>query len=72
MAVSIVTDPFLDPGKPRLLFQGKYLVSTGPWGRNYDITPDGKRFLMIEQGEMKSDANQINVIYNWSEELKRL
>jgi len=72
MAVSIITEPYLDPGKPRLLFQGIFIGSTGPWGRNYDITPDGKRFLMIEQGAMKSDATQINVIYNWSEELKRL
>ena len=72
MAVSIVTEPFIDPGKPRLLFQGNFIGSLWPWGRNYDITPDGKRFLMIEQSAMKSDATQINVIYNWSEELKRL
>jgi Tol biopolymer transport system component len=72
MCVSFETEPNLSIGKPVLLFQGNYKGSSGPWGRNYDIHPDGKKFLMIEEEEMKSDVSQINVVLNWSEELKRL
>jgi len=44
--------------------------------RDYDITPDGQRFLMIfPQGETdsaESSTQRINVVLNWFEELKRL
>jgi Tol biopolymer transport system component len=59
-------------GKPRFLFQGNYYGVTGYWGRNYDITPDGKKFLMIQKGEGALSANQINIILNWSGDLKHL
>jgi hypothetical protein len=36
---------------------------------NYDVTPDGQRFLMIKATE-EEVAGQINVILNWFEELK--
>jgi hypothetical protein len=40
---------------------------------SYDVSPDGKRFLMIKEG---SGADQrpptIEVVQNWFEELKRL
>ena len=35
----------------------------------HDIHPDGQRFLMIKEN---SGADQINVVLNWFEELKRL
>jgi len=38
--------------------------------RNYDIAPDG-RFLMIQESQ-ESTTLGINVVLNWSEELKRL
>jgi len=37
----------------------------------YDISPDGKRFLMMKEGTAQEQA-QINVVLNWFEELKRL
>ena len=67
MSVSFITDPELDVGKPILIFQGKYLGSSGPWGRNYDLSPDGKQFLMIKEERVESAATQINVILNWNE-----
>jgi Tol biopolymer transport system component len=71
MSVSFVSDPELYVGKPILLFQGKYSSGGGPWGRGYDITPDGKKFLMIEPEGGKSEVTQINIILNWFEELKQ-
>ena len=44
-------------------------------GRNYDITPDGKQFLVVvpassTQSEPRQ-TQQINVVLNWFEELKQ-
>ena len=69
MAVEITTQPTFRAGAPTLLFEGQY-VQSGPGRANYDITPDGQRFLMIKLG--KPGATQINVVLNWFEELKRL
>jgi serine/threonine-protein kinase len=57
--------------KPRVLFDGEYLPTpaTTP---NYDVSPDGQRFLMIKTGGAGEVApTQINVVFNWFEELKR-
>jgi hypothetical protein len=43
----------------------------GAASSNYDVTPDGQRFLMIQE-ERDARINQINVVLNWAEELKRL
>ena len=40
--------------------------------RNYDVSPDGKRFLMVKQPANQAAAPQIIVVQNWFEELKRL
>lgn len=44
-------------------------------GRTYDVSPDGRRFLMIKQvsdaGQTTAPPNLV-VVQNWSEELKRL
>ena len=45
----------------------------GQYGRSYDISPDGKRFVMIKRrgsGEAASTAS-VTVVLNWVEELKR-
>ncbi len=37
--------------------------------QHYDISSDGQRLLMIRE---QREEPQINVVLNWSEELKRL
>ncbi len=71
MAVSFNTEPELRVSQPRLLFEGKYYGGS-PWGRNYDISPDGTRFIMITDESQSEKPTQINLILNWVEELKRL
>ena len=39
--------------------------------RNYDVTADGQRFVMVKPSEQELAATQINVVLNWFEELKR-
>ena len=71
MAVDIATQPSFTFGKPRMLFEGQYQLSSVP-AVNYDVSPDGQRFLMIKASEQEqAGPTQINVVLNWFEELKR-
>jgi Tol biopolymer transport system component len=72
MGVSFIAEPELRVGKPAIVFPGNYATTGSLAGRDYDISPDGKRFLMIEYGEEKSTVTQINIVLNWYEELKKL
>jgi eukaryotic-like serine/threonine-protein kinase len=69
MAVDIATQPGFAAGKPRMLFEGRYELSPVQ-SDNYDVSPDGQRFLMLKPTEQAAPT-QINVVLNWSEELKR-
>ena len=69
--VSILTEPTVQVGSPELMFEGRFMGSSSFWGRNYDISPRGDFFILIEEGEMQP-ATQINIVHNWFEELKRL
>ena len=40
--------------------------------QHYDISRDGKRFMMIKEEELPEAEGQINVVLSWFEELKRL
>jgi serine/threonine-protein kinase len=62
---------------PSILFTDPYRLDTSA-GRasvaNYDISPDGTRFLMVEEaaiGNAASQIDKIQLIVNWDEELKR-
>jgi len=69
MAVSVNTDGTFRADSPAELFRGSF--ASDPFGNaNYDLTADGKRFLMI-QGEV-STQNALMVVLNWSAELDRL
>jgi hypothetical protein len=71
LVVSIATDRSLQVGKPRVLFEGDFHFDY-PYGRNYDITPDGRRFLMLQNVELPPPPSQFIVVLNWFEELERL
>jgi serine/threonine protein kinase/Tol biopolymer transport system component len=71
MAVDIATQPGFAAGTPRMLFEGRYERAPFP-STNYDVSPDGQRFLMLKPNESAEAApTQINVVLNWFEELKR-
>jgi len=64
MAVSVESDPEFAAGNPEILFEAQ--------SRNYDIAPDGQRFLMVKPGatgEPYAGLNQIHVVLNWHQEL---
>ena len=70
MAVPVQTEPTLTAGNGAVLVEGSYFVS--PFGRAYDMTPDGQRFLMMKESTAAGapEAGQIILVQNWSEELK--
>jgi len=71
MVVDIASQPGFSAGKPRMLFEGRYELSPVQ-NANYDVSPDGQRFLMLKTGESAGAApTQINVVLNWFEELKQ-
>jgi eukaryotic-like serine/threonine-protein kinase len=57
-----------ETGRPGFLFAGSYPAElfTG----NYDVEPDGRRFLMIKVPP-ESAPRRIDLVLNWFEELKR-
>jgi serine/threonine-protein kinase len=63
------------PGAPQRLFADRFYTK-GQGHTGYDITADGKRFLMVKDVEaaQKPDATPASlvVVLNWAEELKRL
>ena len=71
MAVDIATQPGFSADKPRMLFEGQY-TPTAATIPNYDVSPNGQRFLMLKPPEQTDVApTQISVVLNWLEELKQ-
>ncbi len=66
----IETDPGFTRGNPEVVFEGNYYLAAG--GPNYDVSPDGERFLMIKQVQSVSATPQIVIVQNWFEEVRRL
>ena len=62
--MTIETEPDFEAGPPTVLFERPNLLE-------YDVTPDGNRFLVIERN-VESMPTEIHVVVNWFEELKRL
>ncbi len=51
MVVSIQAEPIFRASRPQSLFEGSYVNHSGPLAyQYYDISPDGKRFLMMKEG----------------------
>ena len=73
IAVQVQTKPELIVSRPQKLFEGQYIYgNVGPFA-SYDVTPDGQQFVMIKGGGATEEARQeIIVVLNWFEELKRL
>jgi serine/threonine-protein kinase len=79
MAVEVETEPaFRTVRDAKEIFRGTYFsietmgsAKSGMW----DISPDGKRFLMIKETESSASTagspRKINIVVNWIEELKK-
>jgi serine/threonine-protein kinase len=76
MSVPIEQGDTWRAGAPTKVLETRYLgTNSGGLGRTYDVSPDGRRFLMIKAGAAsgRSGASPpIIVVQNWFEELQRL
>jgi hypothetical protein len=76
MRVGVRGGPTWEATVPAKLFEGRYYTGTvGQVGRNYDVTPDGQRFLMIKASggsESTPAPATFVVVQHFDEELKRL
>ena len=71
MVAKVRTTPDFESAPPTELLASDRLV----WVdivRDYDITPDGERFVVIEREDSEIGAERILVTLNWFEELERL
>ena len=66
MVADVQAGDNLVTSEPRVLFEARYDASDGI---NYDVSPDGKTFVMIET-DPSGDGRRLEVILNWHEELK--
>ena len=72
MAVTIQVGTTFAAGAPQEVLAGAYVAPLN--GRTYDVSPDGRRFLMIKNAQpagQTAGTPRIIVVQNWSEELKR-
>ncbi|MBM3819499.1 MAG: serine/threonine-protein kinase [Acidimicrobiia bacterium] len=72
MAADLQAGPTFVAGTPRRVISGRYVAPLN--GRPFDVTRDGRRFLMIKTPDTTSDTAErprVVVVQGWFEELKR-
>ena len=70
MVVPVQLHPTFTAGPPRVLFKGRYGATTNI--RGYDVAPDGRRFLMVQQKDRPAmGVADMIIVQNWVEELKQ-
>ncbi len=67
-AVPVLRGERFSFGEPRPLFDGPYMDMDG--AANYDVTLDGRRFLMVKVSEEELRPTRLEVVLNWFEELR--
>jgi Tol biopolymer transport system component len=79
MVVAVSTQPTFRASKPQVLWAGHYshgMSSScgmpGTSSANYDLSPDGQRFLMVRDLDQDAISTRMVVVLNFAEELKRL
>ena len=71
MSVTVMADSEFVPSVPVRLFDtSSYYFATGPGG-TYDISPDGRRFLMVKNVVSTADRQtRLTVATNWVAEME--
>ena len=78
MVVAVSAASGFSAGRPRELWKGEYshgMSSScglpGPTSSNYDVSPDGQRFLMIKDEDRDSVSREVILVQAWAQELDR-
>jgi eukaryotic-like serine/threonine-protein kinase len=76
ISVPVSPGPTFTWGTSTPMFAGRYFNGSAVLSRGgtFDVTPDGRRFLMLKQGgpEQPVEPPTVVVVKNWIEELRRL
>jgi eukaryotic-like serine/threonine-protein kinase len=70
MRVEVTTEGSFRFGAPKLVFEAPVPAPVLPIGLAA-LTPDGKRFLMIQRVDSEQPVTQLNLVQNWTAELSR-
>jgi Tol biopolymer transport system component len=78
MAVPVKPGNDFDPGQPGALFQTPLTFPANPLAHQYDVSPDGKRFLFIapvssnnSKAAAANESGTITAIVNWTAALRK-
>jgi len=66
-AVPVRWDTGLRPARPRVLFEIEAAVPLG-----FDVSRDGRTFYVVELDESSWQSDRIDIVLNWTDELRRL
>jgi serine/threonine-protein kinase len=70
MVAAVRAGASFEARKPAVLFESR--SETDPPFRTFQVSADGRRFLMVRRSEPDSPTMPIAVVLNWFEELRRL
>ena len=79
MAVPVSAGDGFDAGRPQELWRGPYshgmsssCGAPGVSSSNYDVTPDGQRFLMIQDEDVTTtSSDNVVLVHGFAQELGR-
>jgi eukaryotic-like serine/threonine-protein kinase len=69
MSVPVTVGDRFTSGTPVVLFRDRHLAVDN-FHHAYDMSPDGRRFLMIERAA--DDGANLVMVFNWFEELRSM
>ena len=73
VAVSVTSSHTFSFGPPRPLFRDRFVLSVSGNHTGFDVSKDGKRFVMVKAGESTGSAPaNLVIVQNWVKELKDL
>jgi Tol biopolymer transport system component len=71
MGVDVTTQPVFRASTPRVIVPSAVTAPLSNGLSTFDVSLDGKRFLVHQQSSEAGQSLEINVVLNWSEELRR-
>ena len=71
MVVDVDTRDGFKAGTPRALIRDFGFSSGGRNGVSYGVAPDGKRFFRVRPVREEALTSQVNVVVNWTSEIRR-
>ena len=71
MSVAVRPGASFDWDAPVPLFSGPYETLANFGNANYDVTPDGQRFVMVKADEESGSTGEVVLVQNWVQEVER-